>query len=128
MNSALLLKSKIPFAAQRDLFVGVAGFEPATSWSQTRRDDRATLHPEEAERQGLEPWRQLPADRLAICSVTTPAPLRCKQVDLFCGCKCNFSFRIAQLNAIFFEVFFTLPRKTVHCQRSVTDMTLRGME
>ena len=28
------------------LFVGVAGFEPATSWSQTRRDDRATLHPE----------------------------------------------------------------------------------
>ena len=26
--------------------VGVAGFEPATSWSQTRRDDRATLHPE----------------------------------------------------------------------------------
>lgn len=26
-------------------FVGVAGFEPATSWSQTRRDDRATLHP-----------------------------------------------------------------------------------
>src|SRR5690554_3041548 len=26
--------------------VGVAGFEPATSWSQTRRDNRATLHPE----------------------------------------------------------------------------------
>ena len=55
--------------------VGVAGFEPATSWSQTRRDNRATLHPEEAERQGLEPWRRLPVDRLAICSVTTPAPL-----------------------------------------------------
>ncbi len=28
-------------------FVGVAGFEPATSASQTRRDNRATLHPEE---------------------------------------------------------------------------------
>jgi hypothetical protein len=28
--------------------VGVAGFEPATSSSQTRRDDRATLHPEKA--------------------------------------------------------------------------------
>ena len=26
--------------------VGVAGFEPATSCSQSRRDDRATLHPE----------------------------------------------------------------------------------
>src|SRR5690554_2229816 len=57
--------------------VGVAGFEPATSWSQTRRDDRATLHPEKkAERQGFEPWRRLPVDRLAICSVTTPAPLQ----------------------------------------------------
>ena len=66
-------------------FVGAAGFEPATSWSQTRRDDRTTLRPENsiycitfslcAERLGLEPRRQLPADRLAICSVTTPAPL-----------------------------------------------------
>jgi hypothetical protein len=28
-------------------FVGVAGFEPATSASQTRRDNRATLHPDE---------------------------------------------------------------------------------
>ena len=28
------------------LDVGVAGFEPATSASQTRRDNRATLHPE----------------------------------------------------------------------------------
>ena len=27
-------------------FVGVAGFEPATSCSQSRRDDRTTLHPE----------------------------------------------------------------------------------
>ena len=60
---------------RQSFFVGVAGFEPATSWSQTRRDDRATLHPEVAERQGLEPWRQSPVDRLAICSVTTPAPL-----------------------------------------------------
>ena len=30
--------------------VGVAGFEPATSWSQTRRDNRATLHPEKERR------------------------------------------------------------------------------
>ena len=28
------------------LHVGAAGFEPATSWSQTRRDDRTTLRPE----------------------------------------------------------------------------------
>ncbi len=76
------------------VFVGVAGFEPAASCSQSRRDNRATLHPVNsnyivhcnfgvflsklynAERQGLEPWRRLPVDRLAICSVTTPAPLQ----------------------------------------------------
>ncbi len=65
--------------------VGVAGFEPATSCSQSRRDDRATLHPEKcAERLGLEPRQHLRADRLAICSVTTPAPL---QSDLTFGIK-----------------------------------------
>ena len=31
-----------------------------------------------AERQGFEPWQHLRADRLAICSVTTPAPLQYK--------------------------------------------------
>gem|GEM_PF-6911081 len=31
--------------------------------------------PKKAERQGFEPWRPFPVDRLAICSVTTPAPL-----------------------------------------------------
>ena len=31
------------------VYVGVAGFEPATSCSQSRRDDRATLHPEKDE-------------------------------------------------------------------------------
>ena len=31
---------------QQGLFVGMARFELATSWSQTRRDNRATLHPE----------------------------------------------------------------------------------
>jgi hypothetical protein len=28
------------------IFVGAARFELATSWSQTRRDDRATLRPD----------------------------------------------------------------------------------
>ena len=31
---------------QEGLSVGVAGFEPAASCSQSRRDNRATLHPE----------------------------------------------------------------------------------
>jgi hypothetical protein len=33
-----------------------------------------------AERQGFEPWHRLPDDRLAICSVTTPAPLLLKPI------------------------------------------------
>ena len=38
---------KNPFCYHRkDLLVGVAGFEPAASCSQSRRDNRATLHPE----------------------------------------------------------------------------------
>jgi hypothetical protein len=36
--------------------------------------------PKNAERQGLEPWRRLPVDRLAICSITALAPLL-KQED-----------------------------------------------
>ncbi len=56
-------------------FVGMARFELATSWSQTRRDNRATLHPERkavskiffvAERVGVEPTVQFnPYDDLA---------------------------------------------------------------
>ena len=74
-----LLRRQMLYPAElRDLTknVGVAGFEPATSASQTRRDNRATLHPEMAERQGFEPWRRLHVDRLAICSITTLAPLQ----------------------------------------------------
>ena len=47
MSQLKLLKNKK--AEQKNvqlLLVGVAGFEPATSASQTRRDNRATLHPE----------------------------------------------------------------------------------
>ena len=43
--------------------VGVAGFEPAASCSQSRRDNRATLHPVgkiEAESKGFEPLVQFP--------------------------------------------------------------------
>ena len=52
-------KGLLPKTHRAPFNVGVAGFEPATSCSQSRRDNRATLHPEGnfAERQGLEPWR-----------------------------------------------------------------------
>ena len=37
-------KKKV-FSVNEKTFVGVAGFEPAASCSQSRRDNRATLHP-----------------------------------------------------------------------------------
>ncbi len=88
--------------------VGVAGFEPATSASQTRRDNRATLHPEVvikkiAERQGLEPWRHLRVDRLAICSITTLAPLLFyKELPLIS--VANVAFHYKERN--YFQEFF----------------------
>ena len=39
--------------------VGIAGFEPTTSWSQTRHSNRAELHPD-AVREGFEPSVQFP--------------------------------------------------------------------
>ena len=42
---AIIFKTKKGMIAH-PLHVGAAGFEPATSWSQTRRDDRTTLRPE----------------------------------------------------------------------------------
>ena len=45
-----------------------------------------------AERQGFEPWQRLRVDRLAICSITTLAPL------LFIMNLCN---KIADANVTF---------------------------
>ncbi len=42
MKNGTICLSMAPFV----VLVGVAGFEPAASCSQSRRDNRATLHPE----------------------------------------------------------------------------------
>ena len=47
-----------------------------------------------AERQGFEPWRRLPVDRLAICSITTLAPLPKQSAQ---------KYTLDKKNAIFFE-------------------------
>ncbi len=63
-----------------------------------------------AERPGFEPGQRLPVDRLAICSITTLAPLHYyyellldhsrlltrKKQAYPSGCKCNFSIAISQ--------------------------------
>ena len=76
-RACMLRNKKSPGKCQSFLFVGMARFELATSWSQTRRDNRATLHPEHtylgvirtffsAERVGFEPTVQFnPYDDLA---------------------------------------------------------------
>ena len=40
-NLAAAIRGEVPIA-----LVGMTGFEPATSWSQTRRSSQAELHPE----------------------------------------------------------------------------------
>ena len=50
------------------LKVGVAGFEPAASCSQSRRDNRATLHPENLKKRRVRdsnPWYSFPYACLA---------------------------------------------------------------
>ena len=42
----ILFKKKGTLSSFFAFIVGVAGFEPATSCSQSRRDSRATLHPD----------------------------------------------------------------------------------
>ncbi len=90
--------------ATRNQNVGVAGFEPAASTSQTWRDNRATLHPENdflkiAERKGFEPPVPVKVQLLSRePRSTTLAPLQCLFLKelLFSGCKCNITIEISQ--------------------------------
>ena len=80
---------------QNFFIVGVAGFEPAASCSQSRRDNRATLHPEDlkkAESKGFEPLVQFPIRMfskhvLSASQATLQAQRTCLYLS---GCKCNF--------------------------------------
>ncbi len=92
------------------VFVGVAGFEPATSSSQTRRDDRATLHPEVSfcgETGIRTPGTLL---RYAYLANKSFRPLRHlsnknKELVVFLfGCKCMFIQRIQQKKMGFFTI------------------------
>jgi hypothetical protein len=62
--------TKISFLQKTYQKVGVAGFEPATSCSQSRRDNRATLHPEKLWRRVRDsnPWYSFPYACLANMS------------------------------------------------------------
>src|SRR5438128_1838034 len=66
-----LLRRQVLYPAELCLhyvnLVGVAGFEPAASCSQSRRDNRATLHPEKTKRRVRDsnPWYSSPYACLA---------------------------------------------------------------
>ncbi len=99
--------------------VGVAGFEPATSWSQTRRDNRATLHPE-SKKSGETGTRTLAtvtrrqiSNLLRYHSGTSPF---CKELILFCGCKCIVTIWFLQLFFRLFLFFCKDNLKPFHCQ------------
>ena len=90
-------------------FVGVAGFEPAASCSQSRRDNRATLHPENcvAESKGFEPLVQFPIRMFSKHVLSaSQATLHRLRINFLSGCKCRFLIYILQLILIFFNVFF----------------------
>ena len=115
--------------------VGVAGFEPATSCSQSRRDNRATLHPESvnfnfkitikkksnfAESKGFEPLVQFPIRLFSkqVLSATQATLQYSMNVHLLSGCKCNLTLSILQLKRTFFEFFFIVLCKLTSYQRN----------
>ena len=102
--------------------VGVAGFEPATSCSQSRRDNRATLHPEgiKAESKGFEPLVQFPIRLFSkqVLSAAQATLLHSKNVYRLSGCKCKLTLSILQLKMMFFEKYFHHFFKTTKYQRN----------
>ncbi len=118
--SIQLSYASIYFKTYGKVFVGVAGFEPAASCSQSRRDNRATLHPEGKFLSGETGTRTLAtvtrrqiSNLLHYRSGTSPSS---RKHVLFCGCKCNTTLYYSQLFLRFFLSFFNLFFKTVHNQ------------
>ena len=64
---------KVLMNSHQDFLVGAAGFEPATSCSQSRRDNRATLRPV-AVRAGFEPAVRLPVRQFSKLLVSATHP------------------------------------------------------
>ena len=101
--------TKISFSKKLFKKVGVAGFEPAASCSQSRRDNRATLHPEGKILSGETGTRTLAtvtrrqiSNLLHYRSGTSPKFSICKRTFSLSGCKCNLSFYNLQLFHFFF--------------------------
>ena len=72
-----------------------------------RPNEKVSIFQLRAERQGFEPWRQLPVDRLAICSITTLAPLLTQKV--FHALKTRLQMYFLEYNiTTFLKLFLAL--------------------
>ena len=99
--------------------VGAAGFEPATSWSQTRRDDRTTLRPEIISNnlyQMRRDWDSNPGDGYPPTDQqSAPLPLRHLSVYVYeliisvlrLQRYNDFSF-LASFSQTFFNIFYKI--------------------
>ena len=79
-----------------------------------------------AERRGFEPRRQLPVDRLAICSITTLAPLLTQKV--FHALKTRLQMYFLEYNIttflkLFLALFFIDPELLWICNPKVVDIS-----
>ena len=88
--------------------IGVTGFEPATSWSQTRRSSQAEPHPDIS-------FICLP---LRLC-VSFVSPAATRYIIWHVSQKVNRFFKVflllkmSTLNSTFFHVFIVLPFCTI---------------
>ena|GEM_PF-5138093 len=91
------------------LYVGVARFELATSWSQTRRDDRTTLHPEQTKNNNTKQTRTIKKERPGV-PLTYVIPKRFERLT-YClegSCSIQLSYGINDLNNSYTQSFIQI--------------------
>ena len=107
----------------------MAGFEPAASCSQSRRDNRATLHPAKKQKSGETGTRTLATvTRRQISNLlryhSGTSPIIVVRTYLFCGCKCIFSFlNIQHFWEIFSIYFYNFSKNTYNQYYSISIKT-----
>jgi hypothetical protein len=133
----------------------VAGFEPATSCSQSRRDNRATLHPENncyslirhSRQSGRNNWVMVnPKSKKSgetgtrtLATVTRrqisnllryhsgTSPIIFTRTYLFCGCKSKISYWILQPFLVFFLSFLIFDLESFKFQHYTRKKSLNKM-
>ena len=100
------------------IIVGVAGFEPAASCSQSRRDNRATLHPAKKQKSGETGTRTLATvTRRQISNLlryhSGTSPLILQELIFFAVANVCFHSLIYNIFGSFFQYIFLISKKTL---------------